>query len=62
VNNAGCHNTIVGVFKPTGFGFTGSDKAFEYVTEIGKLLDPIQSGLIARGGGGADIGPLMQVR
>lgn len=48
-----------GVFKPTGFGFSGTDKAFETVTEIGKLLDRIEAGEIRRGGGGADISPLM---
>jgi carboxypeptidase Q len=48
-----------GVFKPSGFGFTGSDEAFEIVQEIGTLLDRIGSGAVTRGGGGADIGPLM---
>jgi carboxypeptidase Q len=50
-----------GVFKPTGFGFTGSDRAFEIIREIGTLLDPIEAGRITRGGGGADIGPLMEL-
>ena len=49
-----------GVFEPLGFGFTGSDRAFEIVREIGALLAPVGSGRITRGGGGADIGPLMQ--
>ncbi len=49
-----------GVFKPSGFGFTGSDAAFDLITEIGSLLDRIESGQIKRGGGGADIGPLMR--
>lgn len=49
-----------GVFEPEGFGFSGSDEAFRIVTEIGTLLEPIGSGTITRGGGGADIGPLMQ--
>lgn len=49
-----------GVFQPLGYGFTGSDRAFEMVTEIGTLLDAIGSGAITRGGGGADIGPIMQ--
>lgn len=48
-----------GVFTPQGFGFTGSDAAFDMITEIGTLLDRIGSGTITRGGGGADIGPLM---
>lgn len=47
-----------GVFKPIGFGFTGSDKAFAALQEIGTLLDPIEAGTIRRGGGGADIAPL----
>jgi len=49
-----------GVFKPKGFGFSGSDDAFEMVSQIGNLLEPIESGEITRGGGGADIAPLMK--
>jgi len=49
-----------GVFQPQGFGFTGPDEAFEIMTEIGTLLDGLGSGAVTRGGGGADIGPLMQ--
>ena len=48
-----------GVFKPSGFGFTGSDEAFEIIEEIGTLLERIESGTVTRGGGGADISPLM---
>jgi carboxypeptidase Q len=48
-----------GVFKPQGFGFTGSDSAFAIVTQIGKLLERLGAGTIQRGGGGADIGPIM---
>ena len=47
-----------GVFKPQGFGFSGSDAAFATVQEIGHLLDRIEAGTLTRGGGGADIGPL----
>jgi carboxypeptidase Q len=50
-----------GVFKPAGFGFTGSDAAFLLVRQIGSLLDRIGAGTIGRGGGGADIGPIMQL-
>ena len=50
-----------GVFKPQGFGFTGSDEAFAVVQQVGKLLDKIGAGQIVRGGGGADIGPIMQL-
>ena len=49
-----------GVFKPSGFGFSGSDEAFNMITDIGKLLAPIESGKITKGGGGADIGPIMR--
>ena len=48
-----------GVFKPSGFGFTGSDEAYSIVRSIGEFLDPIEAGEIVRGGGGGDIGPLM---
>jgi carboxypeptidase Q len=49
-----------GTFSPVGFGFTGSDRAFEIVSQVGKLLDPIGAGRVTKGGGGSDIGPLMQ--
>lgn len=49
-----------GVFEPRGFGFSGSDTAFEMITAIGSLLQPIGSDRITRGGGGADIGPIMR--
>jgi carboxypeptidase Q len=49
-----------GVFSPLGFGFTGSDEAFAIVREIGRLLEPIGAGTVQRGGGGADIGPMME--
>ncbi len=48
-----------GVFKPEGFGFTGPDAAMATVRDIGTLLNRIGSGNIAKGGGGADIGPIM---
>jgi carboxypeptidase Q len=49
-----------GVFKPLGFGFSGSSAALEIVREIGDLLHRIDAGEITQPGGGADIGPLMQ--
>jgi carboxypeptidase Q len=49
-----------GVFKPAGFGFTGSDAAFAIVQQVGALLARIDAGTVTRGGGGADIGPLMR--
>jgi carboxypeptidase Q len=48
-----------GVFKPTGFGFSGSSEALEIMRQVGSLLDPIDADSIVAGGGGADIGPLM---
>lgn len=48
-----------GVFKPLGFGFSGSDSAYTLIRQIAELLKPIGSGEITRGGGGADIGPIM---
>ncbi|HUP89362.1 MAG TPA: M20/M25/M40 family metallo-hydrolase, partial [Longimicrobiales bacterium] len=50
-----------GVFRPLGFGFSGSDSARAIVEQVGKLLDRIGAGSISRGGGGADIGPMMQL-
>lgn len=49
-----------GVFRPLGFGFSGSDAALAVVEQIGKLLEPIGAGAIRRGGGGADISPIME--
>ena len=53
--------TDAGVFKPLGYGFTGSDAAFATVQQIGRLLERIGAGAITKGGGGADIGPIMQL-
>ncbi|HUG39968.1 MAG TPA: M28 family metallopeptidase [Longimicrobiales bacterium] len=50
-----------GVFDPVGFGFTGSDRAFEIVRQVAEILHRIGAGEITRGGGGADIGPIMQL-
>ncbi len=49
-----------GVFDPIGFGFSGSDEAYNILLSIGELLKPIESGKVTKGGGGADIGPLMR--
>ena len=58
-NHVAAIESDAGVFTPQGFGFTGSDAAFALVREIGSLLEPIGAGNIVRGGGGADIGPIM---
>ena len=46
-----------GVFRPTGFGFSGSDAARAKVRDIATLLRGIQADRIGAAGGGADIGP-----
>ncbi|MDO8665254.1 MAG: M20/M25/M40 family metallo-hydrolase, partial [Gemmatimonadales bacterium] len=49
-----------GVFRPLGYGFTGSDSAMAIVRQVASLLRPIGADSISRGGGGADIGPIMR--
>ena len=49
-----------GIFDPIGFGFSGSNSAYKQLVEIGKLLEAVESGEVRKGGGGADIGPLMR--
>ena len=49
-----------GVFKPTGFGFSGGEAARARVREIAGLLAGIQADRIGPSGGGADIGPSVQ--
>ena len=48
-----------GVFRPLGFGFTGSEAGRETVKAIATLLAGIAADQISPGGGGADIGPSM---
>jgi len=49
-----------GVFRPTGFGFTGSEAGRARVTEIATLLRGIQADKISAVGEGADIGPSVE--
>ncbi len=49
-----------GVFRPTGFGFSGSEAARARVTDIATLLRGIQADRIGPGGEGADIGPSIE--
>ena len=49
-----------GVFRPTGFGFTGSDAARAKVKEIATLLRGIHADRISPAGDGADIGPSVE--
>ena len=48
-----------GTFKFRGFGFTGGDSAYAIVRQVGKLLAPLGADTVFRGGGGADIAPIM---
>ena len=52
--------TDAGVFKPLGFGFTGSAAAFEVAQKVGLLLQRLDASEVVRGGGGADISPIMR--
>jgi carboxypeptidase Q len=49
-----------GVFRPTGFGFSGTEAARARVRDIATLLAGIHANAIGPSGGGADIGPSVQ--
>ena len=49
-----------GTFKPKGFDFGGSAKGLEVAREICTLLGKIDASSCEEGGGGADIGPIME--
>jgi len=49
-----------GVFKPEGFGFTGSADELKMYRAAASLLAPIGATAMRVGGGGADISPLIQ--
>lgn len=49
-----------GVFRPTGFGFSGTERARARVKDIATLLAGIQADHVGASGGGADIGPSVQ--
>lgn len=49
-----------GVFRPLGFGFTGSESARQTVKAIAMLLRGLAADQIGPAGGGADIGPSVQ--
>lgn len=53
-----------GAEKPLGFGMSmangNADAALAQLQQIGKLLEGIGAGEMTKGGGGADIGPLMR--
>jgi carboxypeptidase Q len=49
-----------GVFRPLGFGFSGTDRARETVKAVASLLSGIGATRVGAAGGGADIGPSVQ--
>ena len=49
-----------GGFTPRGFGFTCNDANYQHILNWMHLLKPYNLHIFARGGGGADIGPLKQ--
>jgi carboxypeptidase Q len=51
----------IGVFRPTGFGFTGNPRGRAAVASIASLLEGIGVGRLGSAGGGADIGPSVEV-
>lgn len=49
-----------GVFEPQGFGFSGTEKAYAQLEPIIDLMEPIGVSTLFKGGGGADISPLIR--
>ncbi len=49
-----------GAEKPVGFGFSGSASALDTLRAFAPALEAAGAGTIERGGGGADIAPLMR--
>ncbi|MEX0770547.1 MAG: M28 family metallopeptidase [Balneolaceae bacterium] len=49
-----------GAFKPVGLSFSGTDEAVEVLSEIGTLLDSIDSGEVIRGSAAPDVTPLVR--
>lgn len=49
-----------GVFRPRGFGFSGSDSARARIRDISTLLAGIQADWVGPTGGGADIAPSVE--
>lgn len=50
-----------GVFSPQGFGVTVSPEALAILRQVASLLEPIDADSLSIGGGGADIGPIMEL-
>jgi len=49
-----------GVFRPTGWLFSGSDAALVKVHKIAQLLAPLRAAMVGTPGGGADLRPLAE--
>lgn len=49
-----------GVFRPLGFSFSGTDSAYNIIRNVASLLAGFDADSVALGGGGADIGPIME--
>lgn len=49
-----------GLFRPTGFGFSGADSARRIVERVASLLAPIGADAVGPTGGGADIEPIVE--
>jgi carboxypeptidase Q len=49
-----------GVFRPTGFGFSGNDRARATVRQIASLLAPIGASHVGPSGHGVDIAPIVE--
>ena len=49
-----------GVFRPSGFGFSGSDAARQTIIAVASLLSDLPASSIVGGGDGADITPSVQ--
>ena len=49
-----------GVFRPLGFGVSGSESARQTITAIASLLAPIGASAVVAGGDGADITPSLR--
>ena len=48
------------MFRPTGFGFSGNDRARTTVREIASLLAPIGASDVGPSGYGVDIAPIVE--
>jgi carboxypeptidase Q len=50
----------LGVFRPTGFNFSGNEAATKTIEQIATLLEGLDAHRVGPGGGGGDIGPAVE--